>query len=116
MDILTFNEQGSTGISEDLIFHLRMIRPKRQRNIVDRFYIEYKKEASTTFNYDSSLDMIIYDHLISETDEPNRKETYVPDGDYEGFTWQNGQWLHVTQSIQCHFAGRPVSSRKKNPK
>lgn len=39
--------------------------------------------------------MIIYDHLISESDEPDRKETFVPDGDYEGFTWQNGQWLHV---------------------
>ena len=37
--------------------------------------MEYKKEAVTTFNYDSSLNMIIYDHLISETDEPNRKET-----------------------------------------
>jgi hypothetical protein len=39
--------------------------------------------------------MIIYDHLISESNEPKRKETYIPDGDYEGFKWQNGQWLHV---------------------
>jgi hypothetical protein len=39
--------------------------------------------------------MIVFDHLISESDEPDRKETYVPDGDYEGFVWENGQWLHV---------------------
>jgi hypothetical protein len=39
--------------------------------------------------------MIVYDHLVSETDEPARRGSYVPDGDYEGFSWQNGQWLHV---------------------
>jgi len=39
--------------------------------------------------------MIIYDHLISETEEPAKKETYIPDGDFEGFKWENGQWVHV---------------------
>jgi hypothetical protein len=39
----------------------------------------------------------VYDHLISETNEPVRKDSYVPDGDYEGFKWQNGQWLHVVK-------------------
>ena len=46
-------------------------------------------------NYDPDLDMIVFDHLISETDEPEKKNTYIPDGTYEGFKWQNGQWLHV---------------------
>jgi hypothetical protein len=41
------------------------------------------------------MDMIIYDHLISETDEPSKKDTYIPDGDFEGFRWENGQWVHV---------------------
>jgi hypothetical protein len=35
--------------------------------------------------------------LISETDEPDFPWTYVPDGDYEGFKWQNGQWVHVNK-------------------
>ncbi len=39
--------------------------------------------------------MIVYDHLISENDEPNDKTTYIPDGDYEGFKWVNGKWQHV---------------------
>jgi hypothetical protein len=60
-----------------------------------RFNIEYNKDAGTTFNYDSSLNMIVYDHLISESNEPTQKDTYVPDGDYEGFRWENGKWLHV---------------------
>jgi hypothetical protein len=94
MEVLTFNEQGQPVFGGPY-FSFKNDSAKVSKKQVDRFYIEYKKEASTTFNYDSSLNMIVYDHLISETDEPNRKESYVPDGDYEGFSWQNGQWLHV---------------------
>ncbi|MBC7874332.1 MAG: hypothetical protein H7Y01_10070 [Ferruginibacter sp.] len=41
--------------------------------------------------------MIIFDHLISETDQPEKKDTYIPDGDFEGFKWLNGQWVHVNK-------------------
>lgn len=60
-----------------------------------RFCLEYKKEAKAYLNFDKDLNMIIVDHLISETDEPDKKFTYVPDGDYEGFKWNNGQWVHI---------------------
>jgi hypothetical protein len=60
-----------------------------------RYGIEYKKEASTTVNYDTDLNMILVDHLVSESDEPELPYTFVPDGDYEGFKWANGKWLHV---------------------
>jgi hypothetical protein len=60
-----------------------------------RYGIEYKKAASATVNYDPDLKMILVDHLISETDEPDLPQTLVPDGDYEGFKWTNGKWLHV---------------------
>jgi hypothetical protein len=93
MEILTFNEQGLPVFGGPYFsFRDDSIKSKK---VPARFNIEYKKEAVTTFNYDTSMDMIIYDHLISETDEPVRKETYIPDGDYEGFKWVNGQWLHV---------------------
>lgn len=39
--------------------------------------------------------MIVYDHLISESNEPDRKSTFIPDGDFEAFKWQNGQWVHM---------------------
>jgi len=96
MEVLTFNDHGQ-AVFGGPYFSFKNDSAKVSKKEVDRFYIEYKKEASTTFNYDSSLNMIVYDHLISETDEPNRKESYVPDGDYEGFAWQNGQWLHVSK-------------------
>ncbi len=44
-----------------------------QRPVQARFNMEYKKEASTLLNYDKDLDLIVFDHLISETDEPKRK-------------------------------------------
>lgn len=60
-----------------------------------RFNIEYKKEAKTFFNYDPDKDMVIFDHLESEDGESERKESFIPVGEFEAFKWQNGQWLHV---------------------
>jgi len=57
--------------------------------------MEYKKDASPRLTYDSEMDMIIYEHLISETGEPNKKYTYIPDGDYEGLKWADGKWVHI---------------------
>jgi len=94
MDVLTFSDQGQPVFGGPY-FSFRNDSAKAANKKIQRFYLEYKKEATTTFNYDSNLHMIVYDHLISETEEPNRKETYVPDGDYEGFVWDNGVWLHV---------------------
>ena len=96
MEVLTFNQQGEP-IFGGYYFSFKDDSAKASKKMPVRFNIEYKKEAGTTFNYDSSLDMIIFDHLVSESSEPVRKDTYVPDGDYEGFRWQNGQWLHVAK-------------------
>jgi hypothetical protein len=78
--------------------------------VYHRFNIEYKKEARTTFNYSADLDLIVYDHLISETEQPERKESYIPDGDFEGFKWEKGQWVHVDKvfSYQAPAIGDPM--------
>lgn len=60
-----------------------------------RYSIEYKKEASSLVNFVPEEDMILVDHLISETDEYDKPYTLIPDGDYEGFKWQNGRWVHI---------------------
>ena len=60
-----------------------------------RYIMEYKKNASPRLTYDPELDMIIYEHLISETGEPAKKYTYIPDGDYEGLKWRDGKWVHI---------------------
>ncbi|HMO61511.1 MAG TPA: hypothetical protein PKC39_15700 [Ferruginibacter sp.] len=60
-----------------------------------RYIMEYKKDAGPRLTYDEDLKMIVFEHLESETNEPKKKWTYVPDGDYEGFKWKNGKWIHV---------------------
>ncbi len=62
---------------------------------IGRYIMEFKKEDGPKLNYDPEMDMIIVEHLISETNEPNKKWTYVGDGDYEGFKWKNGKWVHI---------------------
>jgi len=91
IDVLSFDERknpvfgGGFSFKEDSV-----IKPTQSR-----FSIEYKKEARTYVNYEPELKLILFDHLISETEEPEFPWTFVPDGDYEGFKWQNGQWVHV---------------------
>jgi hypothetical protein len=93
MDVLTFNDQGEPVFGGPISY--KDSATAKTASLRPRFNIEYKKEAKTFFNYDPELDMIVFDHLISETNEPERKDTYIPDGDFEGFKWQNGQWVHV---------------------
>jgi hypothetical protein len=92
MEVLHFNE-NEEPVFGGLFFSFRDDTAQKQNQY--RFNIEYKKEAVTTFNYDPAMDMIIYDHLIPEDEDSSRKETYIPDGDYEGFKWKDGAWVHV---------------------
>ncbi len=94
LEVLSFNDRGEPEFGGPFI---SFKEDSAKRGTQYRFNIEYKKEARTTFNYNPELDMIIYDHLMSETEEPDRKETYIPDGDFEGFKWKDGQWVHVNQ-------------------
>jgi hypothetical protein len=65
------------------------------RPTVSRYIMEFKKDAGARLTYDDDMDMIIFEHLISETNEPKKKWTLIGDGDYEGFKWVDGKWLHV---------------------
>ncbi len=65
------------------------------KNYRARYIMEYKKNASPRLTYDPNQDMIIYEHLISESGQPQKKYTYIPDGDYEGLFWRDGKWVHI---------------------
>jgi hypothetical protein len=60
-----------------------------------RYIMEYKKESAAKLNYDEDMGLIIVEHLISETKEPQKKWTYITDGDFEGFKWINGKWVFI---------------------
>jgi len=96
MEILTFDDEGIPHFGGD---YFRFETPARDtvkhRKPVVRFNLEYKKESKLKFNYDRSTQMIVYDHLISEENEPENLYTYIPDGSYEAFTWTNNKWEHT---------------------
>ena len=62
---------------------------------LSRYIMEYKKSTGARLTYDENLSMIVFEHLESESNEPKKKWTLIPDGDYEGFKWNNGKWVHV---------------------
>ncbi|HTB51973.1 MAG TPA: hypothetical protein VK718_04290 [Ferruginibacter sp.] len=62
---------------------------------INRYIMEFKKDAGARLTYDDDMQMIIFEHLVSETNEPRKKWTLIGDGDYEGFKWVDGKWLHI---------------------
>ncbi|MFN2457678.1 MAG: hypothetical protein ABR502_05710 [Chitinophagaceae bacterium] len=94
IEVLTFNERNQPVFGGPF-FTFEKDSVKRPTQY--RYYIEYKKEASTLVNFIPDENMILVDHLYSETDEPDKPYTYIPDGDYEGFKWQNGKWVHINK-------------------
>lgn len=62
-----------------------------------RYIMEFKKDASPRLTYDPELDLIVMEHLISESNEPNKKWTLIGDGDYDAFKWIDGRWTFVNK-------------------
>jgi len=91
IDVLSFDSRNMPVFGGTFSFE----KDSAKRQPVKRYYIEYKKEASALVNYDPDLKMILVDHLISESEEADKPYTFIPDGDYEGFEWKNGKWIHV---------------------
>jgi hypothetical protein len=91
IDVLTFDSQNLPVFGGNFSFENDTARRAPQK----RFFIEYKEEASSYLSFDPESNLILVDHLISETDEPDKAYTFVPDGDYEGFEWKAGKWVHI---------------------
>jgi hypothetical protein len=93
IEVLTFNGQGKPVFGGS--YFPAVSDSVRASALPARFCLEYKKAGNARMNYDKDMDMIVYDHLVSESNEPNKVYTMVPDGDYQGFKWSNGKWLPV---------------------
>jgi hypothetical protein len=91
IDVLTFDSRSLPVFGGTFSFEKDSAKRKSQ----SRYYIEYKKEASSYLNFDPEMNMILVDHFHSETEEPDKAHTLVPDGDYEGFEWKGGKWIHI---------------------
>ena len=66
---------------------------------IKRFILEYKKEVQVSMNWDNEKQEIIFDKLVSQVNDPHRKYTFVPSGQYDGFKWGNESWNYLQDLI-----------------
>ncbi len=117
IEVLTFNEKNEPVFGGPFFTYENDSIPKKPKY---RVSMEYKKDIRILSNYIPDLDMILVDHLISESDEPERPATFVPDGDNEGYKWQNGKWVHIDKVFNMKLqdgqapVGDPILDSKGN--
>jgi hypothetical protein len=92
IEVLTFDAQGQPQFGGDYFDFSKDSIPRRSH---DRFLLAYKRESAVQANWVEEQNMILYDHLISESEQPDLPYTLVPDGDSEGFKWERGKWVHI---------------------
>jgi hypothetical protein len=118
IEVLSFNEKNEPVFGASPFFSYKNdTAAKKDKH---RFGIEFKKGTRVLVNYIPDMEMILVDHLISETDQTELAFTLVPDGDQEGYKWENGKWLHIdkvfTYKLQDGQApvGDPLLDSKGN--
>ncbi len=105
IEVMTFNEKKEPVFGGPFFSFDKDSIPKSPQY---RYSLEYKKDAGIMASYINELNMILVDHLVSETDEPDNKWTLVPDGDNEGFKWENGKWVHIDKVFNYKIDMRGV--------
>lgn len=93
--------------------YFRIVDDKIKPGNITRYLMEYKRGAGARLNYDVDFDMIVKEHLISETNEPHKKYTYIGDGDYEAFKWMDGKWTYISKIFfEVTPEGQPPMPKK----
>jgi hypothetical protein len=95
LDPLTIDDKGVTFGAP--IFGVASENFPRQR--INRFVLEYKKEVQASMNWSDEKKVIIFDKLVSQVNDPHRKYTYVPSGQYDGFRWGDETWNYLQDLI-----------------
>jgi hypothetical protein len=115
MEVLTFNEKNEPVFGGPFFSYAKDSIPGPT---LYRFNIEFKKDTRVLVNYIEDLQMILVDHLVSENDDTEHQWTYVPDGDQEGFKWENGKWMHINKvfTYKLQDGQAPVGDPLLDPK
>ncbi len=85
---------------DKIVFGAPVFAVKNELNQpINRFVMEYKKDIQASMNWDNNQKLVYFDRLVSSVNDPNRKYTFVPSGQYDGFRWSDGQWQFVADLI-----------------
>jgi len=115
IEVLSFNEKKEPVFGGPFFSYEKDSIPKPTQY---RFGIEFKKGARVLVNYIDDLKMILVDHLVSENDDSENPWTLIPDGDQEGFKWENGKWVHIDKvfTYKLQDGQAPVGDPLLDPK
>ncbi len=117
IEVLSFNEKNEPIFGGPFFSYEKDSIPKPSQY---RFGIEFKKGTRVLVDYIEELQMILVDHLVSDNNEadPDLPWTFVPDGDQEGFKWQNGKWVHIDKvfTYKLKDGQAPVGDLLLDPK
>ena len=95
LDPMTIDERGVT-FGAPIFGVVSENYPNRR---INRFVLEYKKGVQAMLNWDDEKKIIVFDKLVSQGNDPHRKYTYVPSGQYDGFRWNNDTWNYLTDLL-----------------
>ncbi len=90
IDVLTFSQEGQPRFGSPVFAPTEPNRPDLTKS---RIMLQFSAETTVSLNYNDRLGMIVFDHLYPYKGPYGN--TYVPDGSYEGYILQNGQWFYV---------------------
>ena len=85
LDVLSFDGEGNPRFGSEVFKYPNTIR--------NRVLINFTADANIRLNFDDKLGMIVFDHLITDTDPDDNR--MVPDGSYSGFKYEQGYWVFV---------------------
>lgn len=94
IDVLTFDDGGKPVFGSP-VFEFGD-EEGNERSTQNRFLLEYDARSKVKLNWEESMDMILYDHLMPFADDRTTgKVVFIPDGTYEGFKLSKGVWRHI---------------------
>ena len=116
-EVLYFDESGQPTFGAPTF---AKVAEGYEASTKNRLYLEYSAEVAARLNYDSNMDMIIMDNLISMR-SPYRGvgNVNIPDGSYEGYQLKDGVWVYLEKVFHTVSEEPPAPRRvfdDKNPK
>jgi hypothetical protein len=113
LEVLYFDKSG-TPVFGDEVFDRG---PTSNVSPETRIFQEYSAESSTKLNWDEQYQMVLMDHLIPMPSPFGRGITGVPDGSYDGWQLEKGQWVFVAKVFNDvmseEFRPEPVLEARK---
>jgi hypothetical protein len=97
IDVLSFDKSGKPTFGAPVFVQEEKGKPTTTKK---RLLLEYSAASSVRLNYDETMQMIVYDHLIPMEGQYGEGLVWVPDGSYQAYKLEKGTWKY--QSMVLH--------------